>query len=68
MPKGRDTQYAISSVEEVKPNIFVRMGADKSLPSPISLFPTCSTIKRIFLSWVKEVKTTNSCLELKGDM
>jgi hypothetical protein len=33
----------------------VRRGADKSLA-----FPVCSTTKRIFLGWVKEVRTTKS--------
>jgi hypothetical protein len=27
---------------------------------PISYFPICSTTKRIFLGWVKEVRTTKS--------
>jgi hypothetical protein len=31
----------------------IRRGADKSLA-----FPICSTTKRIFLGWVKEVRTT----------
>jgi hypothetical protein len=35
-------------------------GADKSLAFPISYFPICSTAKRIFLVWVKEVRTTKS--------
>jgi hypothetical protein len=35
-------------------------GADKSLAFPISYFPICSTTKRIFLGWVKEVRTTKS--------
>jgi hypothetical protein len=35
-------------------------GADKSLAVPISNFPVCSTTKRIFLAWVKEVRTTKS--------
>jgi hypothetical protein len=33
----------------------VRRGVDKSLA-----FPVCSTIKKIFLGWVKEVRTTKS--------
>jgi hypothetical protein len=32
-------------------------GADKFLAFPISYFPICSTTKRIFLGWVKEVRT-----------
>jgi hypothetical protein len=35
-------------------------GADKSLAFPISCFPNCSTTKRIFLGWVKEVRRTKS--------
>jgi hypothetical protein len=35
-------------------------GADKSLVFPISYFPICSTTRRIFLGWVKEVRTTKS--------
>jgi hypothetical protein len=35
-------------------------GADKSLAFPISHFPICSTTKRFFLGWVKEVRTTKS--------
>jgi hypothetical protein len=34
-------------------------GAVKSLAFPI-YFPICSTTKRIFLGWVKEVRTTKS--------
>jgi hypothetical protein len=34
---------------------YIRRGADKSL-----VFPICSTAKRIFLGWVKEVRTTKS--------
>jgi hypothetical protein len=33
----------------------LRKGADKFLA-----FPICSTIKTIFLGWVKEVRTTKS--------
>jgi hypothetical protein len=42
----------------------VRRGADKSLA-----FPICSTRTRIFLGWVKEVRTTKSsvCMELRGE-
>jgi hypothetical protein len=35
-------------------------GAEKSLALLISYFPICSTTKRIFLEWVKEVRTTKS--------
>jgi hypothetical protein len=35
-------------------------GADKSFAFPVSHFPICSTTKRIFLGWVKEVRTTKS--------
>jgi hypothetical protein len=35
----------------------IRMGADKSLAFPVSYFTICSTTKRIFLGWVKEVRT-----------
>jgi hypothetical protein len=38
----------------------LRRTADKSLAFPISYFPVCSTTKRIFLGWVKEVRTTKS--------
>jgi hypothetical protein len=38
----------------------IRRGADKSLAFPIFYFPFCSTNKRIFLEWVKEVRTTKS--------
>jgi hypothetical protein len=38
----------------------LRSGADKSLAFPISYFPICSTTKRIFLGWIKEVKTMKS--------
>jgi hypothetical protein len=30
------------------------------LAFPISYFPICSTTKRIFLGWVKEVRTMKS--------
>jgi hypothetical protein len=33
----------------------LRRAADKSLA-----FPICSTTKRIFLGWIKEVRTTKS--------
>jgi hypothetical protein len=36
------------------------MGADKSLAFPISYFPICSTTKRIFLEWVREVEARGS--------
>jgi hypothetical protein len=39
--------------------MFVRKGA-KSLAFPISYFPIYSTIKTIFLGWVKEIRTTKS--------
>jgi hypothetical protein len=38
--------------------IFIFRGADKSLAFAISSFPICSTTKRMFLGWVKEVRTT----------
>jgi hypothetical protein len=38
----------------------IRRGAGKSLAFPISYFPVCSITKRIFLGWVKEVRTTKS--------
>jgi hypothetical protein len=38
----------------------VRRGADNSLAFPISYFLICSTTKRFFLGWVKEVRTTKS--------
>jgi hypothetical protein len=41
----------------------LRRDADNSLASPI-----CSTTTRIFLGWVKEVRTTKSCVELRGNM
>jgi hypothetical protein len=34
----------------------VRRGADKLLAFALSYFPICSTNKRIFLRWVKEVR------------
>jgi hypothetical protein len=40
--------------------INIRRGADKSLAFTISCFPLVSTTKRIFLGWVKEVRTTKS--------
>jgi hypothetical protein len=39
-------------------SVQILRGADKSLAFLISYFPICSTIKRIFLGWVKEVRTT----------
>jgi hypothetical protein len=36
------------------------MGADKSLVFPISPYLICSTTKRIFLGWVREVTITKS--------
>jgi hypothetical protein len=38
----------------------IRRGADKFMAFLISYFPICSTTKRIFLGWVKEVRTTKS--------
>jgi hypothetical protein len=38
----------------------IRRGADKFLAFPISYLPICSTTERIFLEWVKEVRTTKS--------
>jgi hypothetical protein len=38
----------------------IRRCADNYLAFPISYFPICSTTKRIFLGWVKEVRTTKS--------
>jgi hypothetical protein len=35
--------------------LHIRRGVDKSLA-----FPICSTTEKIFLEWVKEVRTTNS--------
>jgi hypothetical protein len=35
-------------------------GPDKSFAFPNSYFLICSTTKRIFLGWVKEVRTTKS--------
>jgi hypothetical protein len=35
----------------------IRRGADKSLAFTVSYFPVCSTTKKIFLGWVKEVRT-----------
>jgi hypothetical protein len=43
--------------EDIDRRIICR-GADKCLALPISYFPICSTTKRIFLGWVKEVRTT----------
>jgi hypothetical protein len=49
---------------------YVLRGADKSLAFPISYFPVCSTTKRIFLGWVKEVRTKKSevCGAQAGNM
>jgi hypothetical protein len=53
--------YITTRVLKVKSMLIdLRGGADKSLALPISYFPTCSTTKRIFLGWVKEVRTTKS--------
>jgi hypothetical protein len=43
----------------------IHSGVDKSLA-----FPICGTTKRIFLEWVKEVRTTKSQVrvELRGNM
>jgi hypothetical protein len=38
----------------------IRRVADKSLAFPICYFLICSTTKRNFLKWVKEVRTTKS--------
>jgi hypothetical protein len=38
----------------------VRRGSAKSWAFPISYFPICSTTERIFLGWVKEVRTMTS--------
>jgi hypothetical protein len=38
----------------------VHRGVDKSLAFPISPMGGCGTTKRIFLGWVKEVRTTKS--------
>jgi hypothetical protein len=43
--------------------ISIHRGADKSLA-----FPICSTTERIFLGWVKEVRTMKSFVELMGNM
>jgi hypothetical protein len=40
--------------------IEIRKGDDKSLAFRFSYFLICSTTKRIFLGWVKEVRTTKS--------
>jgi hypothetical protein len=46
----------------------IRRGADKSLAFPSFYFPICSAIKRIFLGWVKKVRTTNhKYVELRGE-
>jgi hypothetical protein len=37
--------------------LYIRRGADKYLAFPIYYFPVCSTTKRIFLGWVKDVRT-----------
>jgi hypothetical protein len=34
--------------------------ADKFLAFPVFYFPICTTTKRIFLGWVKEVRTMKS--------
>jgi hypothetical protein len=44
-------KYAV----EMGSGAIIRRGADKSLA-----FPICSTTKRIFLGWIKEVRTTKS--------
>jgi hypothetical protein len=40
--------------------VTVCRGAAKSLAFPISYFAICSTTKRIFLGWDKEVRTMKS--------
>jgi hypothetical protein len=53
-----DPGYQILTEEENAAVIFfiyLRRDADKSLA-----FPICSTTKRFFLEWVKEVRTTKS--------
>jgi hypothetical protein len=55
---GEKNNLALPGIEpgESSPSLYLlRMGADKSLA-----FPICSTTKRFFLGWVKEVITTKS--------
>jgi hypothetical protein len=47
--------YIGANVAEPFRYAYIRRGAGKSLA-----FPICSTTKRIFLGWVKEVRTTKS--------
>jgi hypothetical protein len=43
-----------------KINVPIGRGADKSLAFPVAYFTICSTTKRFFLGWVKEVRTMKS--------
>jgi hypothetical protein len=52
--------YSGFTVNRPEPNSELRRGVDKSLAFPASSFPICGTTKRIFLRWVKEVRTTKS--------
>jgi hypothetical protein len=64
---GRDSKNKhlqnINEGHSLQTNLFcqyIRRGADKSSVFPVSYFPICSTTKRIFLGWVKEVRTKKS--------
>jgi hypothetical protein len=48
-------------VTRIQRGLTVRGAADKSLA-----FPGCSTSKRVFLGWVKEVRTTKSLSGARG--
>jgi hypothetical protein len=51
--------YVTHSVQ-LKLSLNIRRSVDKSLSFPVSYFPICSTTKRIFLRWIKEVRIKKS--------
>jgi hypothetical protein len=55
-----NTVYFKKNMAEEQDHLLLPRGADKSLAFSISYFPICSTTKRIFLRWVREVRTTKS--------
>jgi hypothetical protein len=56
-PPSRESIWLGEARADMKTTIVpnIRRGADKSLA-----FPICSTNKRIFLGWVKEIRTTKT--------
>jgi hypothetical protein len=59
MCRSRVYENITKNLRVLSYGIRVRRGADESLVFPASYFPVCSTTK-IFLGWVKEVRTTKS--------